>query len=464
MALQSVTAARASVVPVKTKAELAFASNFAALSVAGGVELPGSSWVARVRREAMDAFQAQGLPSRRVEAFKYTDLRERMKDAWARAGAQAPVARAAIDAGLGPLASLDAFRIVFVDGVFRPELSDLAGLTAAGGEAMPLAPLLAKAPSWLEGKFAAGRLGAPDALTLLNTAFMSDGLMLKIKPAQSAPKAVLIVMARASAEPSSTALRHIIAMEAGAKLTLLEAHVALPGASVSGLANGLVDITVADGAALEHVACVMPGVGATHLSNVIAKVGADASYRTFQLTCATGLARNGLHVTMGGTGSKLDISGAFLAQDRQHIDTTLIVDHAKPGCESRELFKCVLDDRARGVFQGKIIVQPGADQTDGKQMAKALMLSEDAEFDSKPELEIFADDVACGHGATVAELDPALMFYCQSRGIEAHVARALLIEAFIGEAIDKIADEPVREALLAVSQMWLRQEAAKTAA
>jgi Fe-S cluster assembly protein SufD len=253
-------------------------------------------------------------------------------------------------------------------------------------------------------------------------------------------------------------------MEAGAKLTLLEAHIALPGASPHGLANGLVDITVADGAALEHVACIMPGVGATHLSNVIARVGADASYRAFQLTCATGLARNGLHVTMDGTGSKLDISGAFLAKDREHIDTTLIVDHAKPGCESRELFKGVLDDRARGVFQGKIIVQPGADQTDGKQMAKALMLSEDAEFDSKPELEIFADDVACGHGATVAELDPALMFYCQSRGIEADVARALLIEAFIGEAIDKIADEPVRDALLAVSQVWLRQEAAKTAA
>ena len=226
----------------------------------------------------------------------------------------------------------------------------------------------------------------------------------------------------------------------------------------------LTDVTVADGATLDHVCCTGTGVSAAHLSTIVAKVGADAVYRVFQLTASTGLVRNGLNVTLAGTGSKLDVSGAFLARGREHVDTTLVVDHVVRDCESRELFKGVLDGRARGVFQGKIIVQPGADGTDGKQMAKALMLSEDAEFDSKPELEIFADDVACGHGATCAELDPELMFYCRSRGIPETEARALLIEAFIGEAIDKVGDEAVRSALLAVAQSWLREEAAHSAA
>ena len=132
-----------------------------------------------------------------------------------------------------------------------------------------------------------------------------------------------------------------------------------------------------------------------------------------------------------------------------------MVDHAVPGCESRELFKGVLDDRARGVFQGKVIVRPDAQKTDGKQMAQVLMLSEDAEFDSKPELEIYADDVVCGHGSTCAEIDPDLLFYLRSRGIPLDEARALLIESFVGEALDKIEDEHVRGALMGIARQWL---------
>ena len=133
--------------------------------------------------------------------------------------------------------------------------------------------------------------------------------------------------------------------------------------------------------------------------------------------------------------------------DNEHVDTTLVVDHAVPHCESRELFKGVLDDRGRGVFQGKIIVRPDAQKTDGKQMAQALMLSPDAEFDSKPELEIYADDVVCGHGTTSAELDGDLLFYCMSRGIPENEARALLIESFVGEALDKVEHDGLRAAL-----------------
>jgi len=161
--------------------------------------------------------------------------------------------------------------------------------------------------------------------------------------------------------------------------------------------------------------------------------------------------RNNLFVTFKGEGAKLDISGAFLGRGAEHVDTTLVVDHAVPGCESRELFKGVLADKAHGVFQGKVIVRPDAQKSDGKQMAQVLMLSQDAEFDSKPELEIHADDVVCGHGSTAAEIDEDLLFYMRSRGIPTAEARALLIESFIVEAIDKVGDERVRAALAGIA-------------
>jgi Fe-S cluster assembly protein SufD len=231
--------------------------------------------------------------------------------------------------------------------------------------------------------------------------------------------------------------------------------VVLPGATHDAQLNALTDVTVANGATLHHAKVAVDEGKALHLSNCDVTLDANATYRNFQFSTGLGLARNGLNVIFEGEGSKLDISGAYLARRAEHIDTTLVVDHAVPRCESRELFKGVLDDHGRGVFQGKIIVRPDAQKTDGKQMSQALMLSEDAEFDSKPELEIYADDVVCGHGTTSAELDADLLFYCRSRGIPEKEARALMIESFIGEAIEKVANEQLRDALAAYAMQWL---------
>lgn len=442
--------------PPRTAAERALSEAFART----GADLPGSGWVTRIRQDAISWFEANGLPSRRVEEFKYTDLRERLKEAFAPAlVTSAPAASsAAIDAALGPLAEIECARVVLVDGSYAPELSD-AGKLGDVAELMPLAPLLQKAPAWLEGKFTADRLGSANAVSAINTAFMRDGLLLKIKPGKQAPLPVMIVNVRSSAAPGTTAVRNIVAMEEGSSLMLIEAFVSLPGAAPKGLASAFTDATVADGATLSHVKCTLDS-GVSHLSNWVVNVGTNAVYRGFQMTAGPDLARNEITVQMNGRGSRLDLSGAFLGRGASHIDTTLVVDHKVPGCESRELFKGVLDDRARGVFQGKIIVRQGADKTDGKQMARALLLSEDAEFDSKPELEIYADDVACGHGATAAALDEALLFYCLSRGIPEQDARTLLIEAFIGDATDKIEKEPVREALIEVARRWLARGAA----
>ena len=435
------------VTTLKTKAESQLRDQFDTASA----QLPGAGWVTALRAKAIDAFAAVGLPSRRVEEWKYTDLRERLRDVPAPpAPSTRKITATDLDRALGSLAALDAERIVLVDGVYREDLSKVAGGSAI--ELMSLAALLAKAPAWLESKFATD--GGP--VVALNTAFMSDGVLLTVRKDQDAGKPVLLVHVRASGEANATAVRNVIAIEANSKLTLIEAHVALDGAARGALTNVVTDVAVADGATCHHIKSLVDNLGTTHLATWNTKIGKDAVYRGFQLTASPALARNDINITYGGEGGKLDLSGAFLARGSEHIDTTLVVDHAVPHCESRELFKGVLDGRAHGVFQGKIIVRPDAQKTDGKQMSQALMLSPDAQFSSKPELEIYADDVVCGHGATCTEIDEDLMFYCRSRGIAPEIARAMLTESFVGEAVEKIEDEALRDAISTLAIGWLR--------
>jgi Fe-S cluster assembly protein SufD len=427
----------------RTKAEQAFPEMFEAVAA----RLPGDATVAEARKAAIGAFVGRGLPHRRLEAWKYTDLRSALKDALPPALGEATQAtRQEIDAALEGLAALDAYRVVFVNGAHRRQLSTGAGVE--GFEVVALASALAEgrdagaAPATAEGQ---------EAVVALNTAFATDGAVVRVAEGVRLAKPLLLVFVRAGGEPRLVTVRNRIDIGAGAEATVIEAHVALPGAA-SGQANVLSQVTLGKGAGLLHAKCTLDGAGSTHLAGWQATLGADAAYRAFQLTAGTGLVRNHLAATFAGEGGRLDLAGCFLGRDAEHVDTTLVIDHAVPGCTSRELVKGVLADRARGVFQGKVIVQPDAQKSDGKQMAQALMLSEEAEFDSKPELEILADDVVCGHGSTAAQLDESLLFYLRSRGIPVPEARALLIESFVGEAFDKIADERLREALLSIAK------------
>ena len=436
------------VTTLKTKAESQLREQFDAAAS----NLPGTGWVSALRARAMDAFAAEGLPHRRVEEWKYTDLRERLRDVPAPGAATAKaVTSTDLDRALGPFAAIDAERIVLVDGVYSADLSKVSA-EATVIELMSLAAMLKKAPAWLEGKFSSNG----GAIVALNTAFMSDGVLLKVRKDQDPGKPVLLVHARVAAEPTAVAVRNVISVEAGAKLTLVEVHVTLDGAARGALSNIVTDVTIGDGATCDHIKSLADATASTHLATWTTKLGKDATYRGFQLTASPALARNDINILFNGEGGKLDLSGAFLARGAEHIDTTLVVDHAVPHCESRELFKGVLDGRAHGIFQGKIIVRPDAQKTDGKQMSQALMLSPDAQFSSKPELEIYADDVVCGHGATCTEIDADLLFYCRSRGIPPDVARAMLTESFIGEAVEKIENEAVREAIGTLAIDWLR--------
>jgi Fe-S cluster assembly protein SufD len=427
----------------RTKAEQAFPQLFEAVAA----RLPGGAAVAEARKTAIGAFAGLGLPHRRLEAWKYTDLRSALKEALPPAlGDATPVTRAEIDAALEGLAALDAHRVVLVNGAYRPELSDAS---AGGFDVRPLTSAL-EAPD----RDAAAREAIPpgqDAVIALNAAFMTDGAVVRVADGARHAKPLLLAFVRAGKSPRLVTVRNKLDIGAGAEAAIVEAHIALPGAA-AGQGNVLSQVTIGQGASLAHVKLTLDGAGSTHLASWLATLGAGASYRAFQFTAGTGFVRNHLAARFAGEGGRLDAAGCFMGREAEHIDSTLVIDHAVPGCTSRELFKGVLAGRARGVFQGKVIVRPDAQKTDGKQMAQALMLSEDAEFDSKPELEILADDVICGHGSTAAQLDEDMLFYLRSRGIPLVQARALLIESFVGEAFDGIADEALREALLGIAK------------
>ena len=434
---------------MKTKAEQSLVAAFdAALA-----RLPGSAAAAGLRRAAIGRFATHGLPHRRLEPWKYTDLRALMKDADPLAlGADRPVGAGEIDAALGPMTEIDCHHIVLVDGQVRADLGRFSA--PKGVEVLSLAAVLAKASD----PIVAGLMGtsAPEAETVvaLNTALLTDGTIVRIADNARFSKPLHIVNVRALGAAHTIATRTIVTVGQRAEATIIETHIALGNAG-GGQTNSATEITVGAGAVVDHVK-VTSERGATHLASWMIALGAASTYRAFQFTAGPALARNQSFVTFAGEGAKLDLSGVFLARGTEHVDSTLVIDHAVPACESRELFRGVLDGRARGIVQGKVIVRPDAQKTDGKQMAQALMLSPDAEFDSKPELEIYADDVVCGHGSTCAELDAGLMFYLMARGIPRAEARAMLIESFVAEALDKVRHDGLRAALASIARAWLR--------
>jgi len=421
-----------------TKAEQAILKTFED----NAAHLPGGKSVAELRRAAIGTFASKGLPSRRVEEFKYTDLKANLREAFplVTGGASgADTAQGALGSHFGPEFAANA--VAFVDG---------RGVSS-GGQAF-LADSKAVALEWVQAALADESLAASADL-LLNTALFTDGAVIDIPAGADVADPVVIV---ASARDNGLAvLRHIIRVGKGAKVTLVEIERA-PIAAGLRQSSAVTHLSIGDGAEVVHIKVVEAHKGSTHLGHWQVRLGANVSYKPFQLTLGEGLVRNGLNVDFTGQHSTLDFGGASVVHGSGHADSTLVVDHKVPHCTSRELYKTVLDGQARAVFQGKVIVQPGAQKTDGKQMAQALMLSPDAEFDSKPELEIYADDVICGHGSTAAEIDPDLVFYCTSRGIPTAIARGMLIESFIAEAIEKVEHEGLRDALIGIARDSLR--------
>ncbi len=409
--------------------------------------LPGarSGEVRAWREAALQRFVAQGLPHRRIEEWKYTDLRALMPEVHPLSGLLPAVAADVdVEAAIGEkLAGLDSYRAVFVDGLFRPDLSTVQ--EAPGVTFATLRSLLEDEAQIHERLLPVER----DVIADLTTAFATDGTILSVAAATRLEKPVHLIFLNPGSSARLAATHNSIRVGEGAALSLIESH----SASGDTQAFSLIRLAIEANASLNHTRLNFGG--AKYLSSAVASLGAGAHYEPSQIAIGPVLVRAQARIRFDGEGARCHYAGAMLLRGHAHTDFTLVVDHAAPGCESRELVKAVLDGRSRGVFQGKVIVQRDAQKTDGKQMANALLLSDEAEFDSKPELEIFADDVVCGHGATAGQLDEDMLFYLRARGIPEMEARALLIAAFAAEAFDSIENEDLRSALVDKVDAWL---------
>jgi Fe-S cluster assembly protein SufD len=430
--------------PIKTAAETALAEAFASVKA----RLPGGREVAARREAAFRRFEAGGLPSHRTEEWKYTDLRALMRDA--KPLASPPTASALQPQALGDaLPDITAHDVAIVNGVFAPAWSTIN----AGDPGVTITELFA----WLAAnpEFRLDQVVSEpvDLALALNSAFMSGGAVVHVKKGARVARPIHLAYRFVGEAPAAMYPRTLVFVEPGAQVTLIETVDGPAGLDYQ--VNGALALVVGDGAQVERIKIGNEGATALHVATVMVSIGAKASYREFTFTSGGAVTRNQLFLRCAGEGSVVRIAGANLIKDRQHVDSTLVIDHAARGCESREVFKSVLEDESRAVFQGKIVVRPQAQKTDGRMMTQALLLSDKAEADNKPELEIFADDVQCGHGATAGRLDENLLFYLKARGIPAKEAEALLIQAFVGEAIDGIGHEGVRDLLSGRVAVWL---------
>ncbi len=416
-------------------------------------KLPGDdvAWVRAMREAGLAVIAERGVPNRRVEEWKYTDLRAGMTVAYPPSLTAVPLSRADIEKALGDLAVLPGRQIVFVNGAHAAGLSRASD--TQGVEILTLGETAADAPSWLRSAFSAPNAPPGEIVSALNAAFMTDGAAIHISANAKLVEPLHIVHVAAGASPVSSALRNVIIAHSGAEAVVLESFISFGGAVAQ--TTGVTHALVAEGAKLTHVKYSGESLETQHLGNWDVKLGTGADYLAIQFAIGAKLSRHQLFLRFNGEDARAHFLGAQLLRGEQHCDMTMVIDHAVPGCESREHVKAVLDDHAQGIFQAKVLVRPDAQHTDGRQMAQALMLSDNAEFDSKPELEIYADDVKCNHGSTVGELDEDHMFYLASRGIGEKEAKALLIQAFIGELLDKIENDSLREALTAKTEAWL---------
>jgi Fe-S cluster assembly protein SufD len=413
--------------------------------------LPGVGKVADTRQKAFEAYERAGLPHRRIEDWKYTDLRGLMREVLPLAAAPdaAALTRAATALKLHAIDGVR--RLVLVDGVFAPKLSDLGDLEKGFG-IRTLREVLEAGDAALQAQ-----LFSPDnsnPMVALNSAMMTDGLVIEVAESAVLTQPLHIVHIASAAAPSAMFTRSLLKLGKSASATLVESYIAADGVKVYQAHDSLI-VSIGDDARLDHVRLIEDSRDAFNLSSSVVTLGAHAHFNTFGMTSGASVSRYQATIAFAGEGSQVTTNGVNLLNGRQHADTTLFMDHAVPNCSSREIFRAVVDDRGHSVFQGRIIVQPKAQKTDAKMMTRALLLSDEAEADNKPELEIFADDVTCGHGATTGALDESLLFYLRARGLSEKEAQALLIQAFVGEAIESIVSDNLRELAVAAAERWL---------
>jgi len=396
------------------------------------------AWLYSVRKAGIAHFADAGFPTTHDEEWRYTNVGPIAKLPFH------PVLTRPALPGLKEvekffIPDLKGSRLVFVDGHFAPELSAIAGKITSrslkeaieAGETLPERHLGQHARCQ-ENPFVA-----------LNTAFFTDGAFIHVRDGKHGDQTIHLLFVSHAREPGSVAsVRNLIVAEANSRCHVIEQYVSLADAPV--LTNSVTEIVVGDGASVEHCKWQAESLSAFHIATV--QVRQERSSRLTQHSISTGarIARNDIRLVLGGEGIESILNGLYLGVGDQLVDHHTVVDHAKPRCASHEFYNGILDGKSKGVFNGKIFVREDAQKTDAKQTSRNLLLSGDATIDTKPQLEIFADDVKCTHGATVGQLNEEEIFYLRSRGIGADNARRMLIHAFASDVINRIAIEPLR--------------------
>lgn len=400
------------------------------------------AWLVQERQRARERLAREPLPDARQETWRYTNPRPLLERPF-QVGGPAPVPPHAED--LEPLAipGLDAYRVVLVNGRLAQELSQLQALPP-GVRGLSLDQALAQEPDLLAARVNGVAGDGAHLFAALNGAELGDGLLLILEPGVILDRPIeLLHLAVPTDSPQLAQPRHLLTLGRGAAATLIERYVSLTPERHG--TNSLLEIELGPAARLEHHRLQEEGPQACHLSGLYLRQGGDSRYRATQFSLGAGWSRTDLSVGFAGRGAECEIDGLYLAGDRQLTGLHLDVRHQVPGCVSRQHLKGILHGAGRAVLDGRIRVDPDAQHTDAQLRNANLLLSRDAEVDSKPQLEIYADDVRCSHGATVGQLDPDGLFYLRARGIDTLEAQRLLCMGFAEEILDRCALPPLRE-------------------
>jgi Fe-S cluster assembly protein SufD len=415
--------------------------------------LPGNDlpWLRAKRESAIKRFFELGFPTRRNEAWKYTRLAPIEKRAFVPAKATSEVSSA--DAERFYLSETDCHHLVFVDGHYSAPLSS-PGELPEGVLIEDLSGALERTPELLAEILTDGDSENHHAFSALNSAFMHDGALVRLpKDGVVTYPIHLIFVATGKQDDFVTNPRVVIHAERGSRAAIVESYVSLNDAVYFN--NMRTDVTVGASACIEHYKLQRESRKAFHISELRVHQSAASAFHSHSFSFGGALARNDIRVGLDAEGAVCTLNGLFLADGRQHVDFHTYIDHYKPGCVSKEFYKGILSGRARGVFNGAVYVHPGAIKTDAHQSNKNLLLSRDAEIDTKPQLEIYADDVKCSHGATIGQLDENMLFYLRSRGIDERAARGLLVYGFARDIIDRIEVIAIRNRLAESLLRWL---------
>ena len=405
------------------------------------MQIPEGGCLKKARAAALSRVQTMGLPTRRDEYWKYTRPDTLVQ-------ADAPTASLFETSEAPMFDAFDRLKIVFVDGVFQPEMSD--DLTLEGVVIDRLEDICCTDIHWAKDLYgvleARGQSPVERPLAALNTAFARDGVAIRVIGKVSKPINLVYVH---SNEASDAVLHHVIKVDSGAEATILESG---PAASRF---NKCMEIDIADNGTLHHIRAQGRDHERRAATHMFTRLGTESVYKSFTLTVNGVLTRNEQVIELAGDDAVAHVAGACVGDGDFHHDDTVFVTHDAVNCESRQVFKKVLRNGATGVFQCKILVKEGAQKTDGYQISQSLLLDDDSQFLAKPELEIYADDVACSHGSTSGAIDETALFYLRSRGVPVAEATDLLTLAFLAEAVEEIEDEKIAADIVARLEGWL---------